>query len=163
MTKRTKRKFNLELEHSPARIVHAWLCFTGLISHPAESAACDKLAWPGFVNFMPESPDGLVVLTDTSGIYLGRSMRGRVFDKPSIQVRVRSAAIAEPEAWAKAAQIRKAFDRLVKPVRVIMQEDVTHTIQSISISTPVTALGRSRDTDRPNFSVNAFVVLADEC
>lgn len=138
--------------HSAANILHKWLLLEGLVGNIETSEN-----WPGFVNFMPDAPDNLVVLTDTGGTLDGRGHRSKkTYKHPAVQVRVRGGVAFEQEAFNLCERISQAFDSLVRK-EVVIDDDSLYLVKSVSHTSTVTALGRGPESDRPSFVVNVLV------
>lgn len=95
------------LSHSPADIIRWVIIGLGLGTDPDDGGE-----WPVFVSNEPALPDSSITVFNTTPIDGGREMvEGERSMHWGIQVRVRAAT--DPEAFARAEAIRKAFDEQV--------------------------------------------------
>ena len=113
--------------------------------------------WPIFVGFKPDSPDSVIVLTDTTGVKDGRDMTsGEQFMHYGFQVLVR--ATTYPVGWAKAHAIAVVLDESVD-IENIEVGDNRYIVYAVSRQGGVLSLGREPGSQRPEFSFNCTVAL----
>lgn len=144
--------------HSPAQIVYEWALITKLLGDTDI-----KETWPGFINFKPDKPDRVITISNTGGQLDGRGMKTRkTYEHPSIQFYVRGTRTGEAQAYDKCVAIKDAIDA-VKNKMLTLDDDQHYILQHLSRTTSITALGRSPETDRPAFTINALVNFKPHC
>jgi hypothetical protein len=139
--------------HTPASLLYQWLINNELAGDPEITSEL----WPVYINFQPDKPDNLIVVTDSGGRIDGRGHNSKKsYKHPAVQLLVRARRDKEPEAYEKIFELDEKLDELVRET-VVRDEDFAYQIKSVSKTTPITALGRSQESDRPSFSVNLLV------
>jgi hypothetical protein len=135
---------------SPAEIISIVLFLKGV---------SDLRFFPCFVAYMPDDPDNLMVVYDTTGELDGRIMStGEVVEHPGIQIMVR--AKDYPTGYEKCLQICKAFEE-VKNLPVAISSMETYVVSSITRRSGIISLGID-ENDRKRrhyFSINFITTI----
>jgi hypothetical protein len=140
------------LSHSQADVVRWLLIAQSIGTDPASSAA-----WPIYVSNEPDTPDNLITIYDTAGIFDGRIQRsGEKVEYRGIMIQVRGTS--HPVAWAKTDALRVALDEAVNKT-IVDVGDNQYIVYSISRQSGPIALGREPSTSRFLFSINCAVIL----
>lgn len=139
-------------EHSPAMILRAGLVLLGKGSLPT-----DQLVWPLYVGQMPDKPDEIAAIFDTTGKLDGRThVDGVVHSHPGVMIRIRSNIYTN--GYAKANQLRMALEQinhLVVPI-----ESASYTILVVSGIGDTLSLGKSEEINKRDlFSINAQMAI----
>jgi hypothetical protein len=147
------------LDHSPADVVRQLL-----VDLSFATMHTDGGAWPAYVGRVPDSPDEMMVLTDTAGRDSGRtSPDDERQEHYGFQVMLR--ANTHEEGYAKANEIAIALDKYTTLEGVSIDNagtagDSVYLIYAITRTTGVIPLGReSPASDRRLFTINALVAL----
>lgn len=146
------------LTHTPAQVLRYLIIDLGLGALPSSGST-----WPVYAVAMPDTPDNLVMVTDTAGRQGGREMvHGERAEHPGWQVMVRC---NEPRAAvAKANAIAMAFDA-VRWNSVAVQElsgttQTIYTVHAITRTSGVLPIGRETPASgRHLVTVNGIVSL----
>ena len=137
----------------PAQVFQKWLISKALGS---DSDAETLLPWPVYVGFLPESPDDLIVVSDTTGAKDGRLMVGETIFHPGIQIRIRS--LDYVAGYTKAQDIFKALDK-IKNLNVVVNQS-TVRIAAFTKSSDILNLGTDPETRRrQGFTINGTTTL----
>lgn len=138
--------------HSPAMILRAVL-----IQKLQGTLPTDRLEWPITVGQMPDKPDELIAIFDTSGQLDGRTHAdGVVHSHPGIQIRVRSNLY--PTGYAKANQLRIALQQILGDV--VQIESSSYTVLVGSKIGDILSLGKSEEVNKRDlFSINAQLAI----
>jgi hypothetical protein len=135
---------------SPAEIIRTVLILKGVSNIGS---------FPCFVAYMPDEPDNLMVVYDTTGELDGRIMvTGEVVEHPGIQIMVR--AKDYPTGYDKCLQICKAFEE-VKNLPVAISSMETYVVSSITRRSGIISLGID-ENDRKRrhyFSINFIMTI----
>lgn len=92
--------------HSPADVLRAALCQGGPGTLPSNGGL-----WPCYVGHMPDDPDNILCVYDTSGQQDGRVMRtGETVIHPGWQIRVRGEDARV--AWTKVRVVQRFLDTI---------------------------------------------------
>ncbi len=152
----------MSLSDSPAQVIAALLIANDAFSAPPTPPAVPAAdSWPLYVSFLPETPDSLGAVYDTSGTTPDRLMdagdegydHGEFF---GVQVRVR--AQTQPDAWAQADAVARLC-KGVKRVTVAVGSN-TYLLESVDqVGTPL-FLGTEAGTKRrQGYSVNFLCTI----
>jgi hypothetical protein len=135
---------------SPAEIIRTVLILKGVSNIGS---------FPCFVAYMPDEPDNLMVVYDTTGELDGRIMStGEVVEHPGIQVAVR--AKDYPTGYDKSLQICKAFEE-VKNFPVAISSTEAYVVSNITRRSGIISLGID-ENDRKRrhyFSINFIMTI----
>lgn len=117
--------------------------------------------WSIAIGEIPEDPDNVMCIYDTSGVSDGRIMaNGQRVEHPGVQIRVRSL-----DYWAgrnKAEEVALALDAVLRRDVSLDEESVsaTYSVQNITRTGTVNALGAEEsDRRRFHFTINAILTL----
>lgn len=136
------------MEHSPADVIAYLLLDLGLGS--------DGGVWPVYVTTEPDSPDDLLVVSNTQGSDSGRTaVDGEVLSHYGFQVMVRCAD--EARGSRKAYQLRTALSKVLPTVVVCGTANRTrYLVPAVSRIGQIVHMGRGRPGDgRNRFTLNA--------
>lgn len=138
--------------HSPAMILRA-----ALIARADGSLPTDLDDWPIYVGQMPDKPDEIVCIMDTTGQLDGRTqVDGVVHSHPGVQLRIRSNLY--PTGYAKANLLRIALQEIRGLVVTI--ESSSYTILVVSQIGDILSLGKSEEINKRDlFSINAQMAI----
>lgn len=143
------------LIHSAAEIVRKALLDADLVG-PLEEAPVE---WPSVVSFIPESPDNLVVFTDTASQPLGRDVgSGRAYEFHGVQILLRASYKEHNEGLLKLRSLVTLLDEL-KLLTVEFDDSGKFVIHQVNAERPQFA-GREPENRRPLFISNTFVYLS---
>lgn len=133
------------MNKSPAEVLRAAI----LAQQPAE--------WPVYATSMPDKPDQLIVVYDTTPKTFGRYMStGETVEHPGVQIRVRAATYLL--GYQKAKSIARFLDAIARSA-IAMDDGYVYTIQAAS-HRGVIAMGQEEGTRRDHFSINATLSFA---
>lgn len=139
------------LNHSPADVVQALLIALGLGTTPPTPPAAAG-SWPVYVDGEPNSPDDVIVVTDTLGAQFGRQMHGTRDEHHGVQVLVRSTTHAV--GYTKARAIAVALDTEARKESVTVGNS-RYCVPEVTRTSDVLRLGKGPPTDRRSrFSIN---------
>lgn len=138
--------------HSPAMILREVLRAMGKGTLPTE-----QLSWPIYVGQMPDKPDEVIAVFDTSGQLDGRThVDGVVHSHPGIQIRIRSTRY--DLGYARANQLRIALQEIKR--EVVLIEAVSYTVHVGSKIGDILSLGKSEEVNKRDlFSLNAQLAI----
>jgi len=141
------------LDHSPADIIRQLLIKLALGTDPD-----DDDSWPIYAYRIPETPDNLIAVIDTTGKKQGRIMTdGEVQETAGIQVYVRAATISTARAKANAIVI--ALDESIKRSIVTISTSM-YLVWNVSRTGPMINVGKEIPTSKRNvLTINAVVSL----
>ncbi len=141
---------NTPTANSPAELLRASVV-AGLFGTEPTAAG----AWPVFVGHMPDEPDNVICVYDTTGLTDGRiQSNGETIRHPGWQVRVR--ATDHPTGYAKIAAIRNHIDGIIREGIVIGTH--SYTIQAATLTGGVQTIGQEPEgTRRDNFTINGIL------
>lgn len=144
---------------TPAQILRACLIDLDLVSFSQEQGQ----AWWCTVGSLPDSPDEAVCIKEGPGRFFGRRSRDKKNRiNPGITIIIR--AKRHDVGYTKANEIAKALDTELSPVDVTLPEEnneVVHSIQTVSRTSPVIHLGEEVGKQRELFSITAVIAFAD--
>jgi len=140
------------LDHSQADVVRWLLIAQSIGTDPSLSTA-----WPIYVANEPDTPDNLITVYDTAGIFEGRIQRtGEKVERRGIMIQVRGTS--HPVTWAKMNALKLALDESVNKTLVDIGIN-QYIVYSISRQSGPISLGREPSTNRFLFSINSVVTL----
>lgn len=141
------------LDHSPAKVIKEMLID---LSSGSATSLLDS-DWSVYVSSIPDSPDKIVVVTDTTGKDDGRSMiDGYRMVNHGFQILIRSQTF--PEGYQKANEIAIDLDGVVR--RTVVIGSSVYLVHSISRVGDVIAVGTEVPaSQRQLFTINARVTL----
>ena len=140
------------LAHSPADIIRELLIDLSLGVTPAVGAT-----WPIFAASVPDEPDSLITVTNTTGVLDGRSqIDGEMWEHHGIQLAIRCGN--HPDGWVKANAVSEALDKSVKLNTVTIGSD-QYTVHAISRRSGVIAAGTGPGDGRHLFTINGVGAL----
>ena len=122
------------------------------------TAVSSAAAWPVYVAEMPQSPDNMAVVYDTSGVRLPRLFDGTEQYRHGIQVRVRG--LTYDVAWAKMNEVIYALMVTHKTV-VQIDSGSFYTIDSIAKTGTPLSLGQD-ERRRASLTINCLVMFNKE-
>tara|TARA_R110000824_G_scaffold172434_1_gene350259 strand:+ start:347 stop:796 length:450 start_codon:yes stop_codon:yes gene_type:complete len=142
------------LLHSPARIIRELLI--DLSSGSATSDLTDD--WGAWVNTLPDSPDEVITVNDTTGLLNGREMiAGEVLTMHGIQIIVRDND--QSEGYVKANEVAVAMDGVLRSSVTI--DSSTYLVQAISRKGDTIYVGV--DVPRSNLHLYSINATASIC
>jgi len=119
--------------------------------------------WPIFVDVEPDSPDNVLVVSDTTWQGDGRTQPdGETLWHYGVQVKVR--ASGHPDGWAKARQVQATLDQqvaqnLVPIAAAVTGTAATYVVHSIS-KTGILVVGQAvATTKRHVFTLNPVIAI----
>jgi hypothetical protein len=143
----------VNLTHSPAHILYRHLVACEVVSAP--DAGRD---WPATYTSMPDAPDNVVCIYNTTGRHDGRLMgTGEVIEHPAIMCKVRAGRDAD--AYARASLIADILDKIKQAAVAI--DGKNYTIESVSRPTPIIQLGQEEGGRRFAYTVNAYLTVRE--
>ena len=114
--------------------------------------------WPLYISSMPDGndvPDNCGAIYDTTDLKDGRQMNGPVIRHYGIQLRIRSTDYQT--GWIKIEDISSDLDILSSEYTV---SSIVYTIQNVSRTSPIVALGMEPGTTRRfHFTMNYLVTI----
>lgn len=145
-----------DLTHGPATILRAFFLAIPAAGLTTAPATAPWPTWPVWVNFLPDTPDQAIAISDTSGVYRSGGLSdGRVFQVEGVQLRLRS---RDPAALrAKADALTRLTDKIIRfPVAI---EDSDYVIASCRRKSTLSFMGREADKPRWNITVNYLLEI----
>ena len=141
------------LTHSPADIIRQLLIDLSLGTAPADSGS-----WPIYVSAVPDTPDSIVTVTDTTGKDDGRLMNGgERQEHHGFQIAIR--AVTHAAGFTKARAIAVSIDEDVDNADVTVSSS-SYVVYAISRISGVIVAGKNPPTSKRNlFTINAVVAL----
>lgn len=143
------------IKSSPGDILYAVLVSMGTVK------ASSGTPFPCYVGNMPDLPDDLVVIYDTSPDIQGRHMSGgQVLSRLGIQIMVRSRL--RPDGWTRISTIHKDLTEKISPRlnRRATLKGETWQVSSARITSGPVDLGQEKEGQRRFlFSVNATLAI----
>lgn len=142
------------LNHSPADIIRYLLIKRGLGIFPINASD----TWPVYAALVPDLPDKVITITDSSPQLDGRLMvDGEVQQHDGFQIAIRTAN--HNDGFRKANDIYVSITEDVQYAGVTIGTD-TYKIYSISIASGIIALGKNPPVSKRNlFTINAIAAL----
>lgn len=141
------------MNHSPAKVL-AKAIITASLGSEVEHGA----DWPVIDGFMPNEPDGIVVVYDTSGLAGTKGMvTGERSGKPGFEIIVR--AEERDDAWRKIDSLSIWLSENVKRLSVSV-EGSSYRIDSVTLAGTATFIGLDEGKRRPLFSLNGRVTIS---
>lgn len=143
------------LTDTPASVLAHYI--TGLSLMTVPSVTGD---WPLYINYLPDTPDELGAIYDTTPIKDGRAMRGGgVVQHYGVQIVIR--AEDPPTGWDKCNILAGQMDTVHKAQTILNGN--TYTIHNVSRSGGINYLGEEPGTKRRNvFSVNFLTAISKQ-
>jgi hypothetical protein len=133
----------------PSEILWEYLVETaGLFTDPDDGGE-----WPLYINELPDGngvDNTTACVSDTVGLYDGKSMDGTIDQHYGIQIRLR--AFTEASAYGKAATVESTLAP-ISNVDVVMGSDETYRINNISQAGSIIRMGPD-EKRRINFTIN---------
>jgi hypothetical protein len=152
----------LPLANSPADVVRYVLIALGLGTLPPANPV--EGTWPISANQELNSPDGVVVIYDTTGNKDARSMiDGEVTEHPGIQIRVREDT--DLAAQTQAELIKVAVDQQVAGYNVQILNGLTNVVHNFTVmnisrsGNPIQVGNESPTSRRRLYTINATVTV----
>ncbi len=137
---------------SPASVLRKLLIDASLVPNSTTEE------WSPFVSQLPEDPDAAIAIYDTASVLQGRIMRtGEQIEKYGLQIRFRSSVYNM--AFSKAESIRDYVDAVMPVVVVAIAPDEQWSIQNISRTSGILALGIEVEGDRKRHNLTINVLL----
>jgi len=142
------------MNYSPADILRQAIVNSGNASLASLSSDNE---WPIFVGHMPDSPNDVLCVYDTSGNRNGRIMStGENIDKPGFQLRVRADDYAE--AYSKINEITTYLSTI--KMNVVAISGTSYKIHSVTKIGTILSLGQETDSHRRcEFTMNGTLTL----
>lgn len=140
------------LDNSPAEVVAYLLVARGQCTLGGTGGI-----WPIFIGYTPDSPDDVIVITDTTGAMDGQTqVDGEQCEHHGLQIKVRSKD--NPTGYVKIRALAVYVDENILRAGVTVGSN-TYTVQAINRQGGVLHLGREAGSERDLFSINALVTL----
>lgn len=143
------------LEHSPARVTQQLLIDLGLGQAPSTPPATHP-EWSVFYDSMPNSPDKVVVVTDTQAVSFINDAFGERNIHHGVQLRVRSGT--HDTGWDKANEVAYTLDRQ-RNARGVEVAGVNYCIAVVKVVGDVLRMGPEPNSTRRNYSINLLVAV----
>lgn len=138
---------------SAAILLRSWMVVSNLGTNASQKPLRD---WPIYIGTLPDSPDNLISIYDTTPIKDGRMMSGETIIHPGIQIRVRSRGYTM--GFDRLASVIANLDNL-KRVQISYNSD-SYLISSFQRTSDPLPLGVDPDNRlRQGFTVNGTVSL----
>ena len=134
---------------SPAEVLLQMLIDLDVCSEPGDGGT------EGFCDRMPDRPDQLLTVFNTSGMDNGRVMQGERVELEGIQVSVR--AQKEEDAWTIGQNVCNSFDST--SMRRVTVNGHQYVIWMIKRTSRVIPIGKDSNSNRMGATVNALVSM----
>lgn len=147
------------LQHSPARVTQQLLIDLELGVAPSVPTPPNIVAhtdWSVFYDSMPNSPDKVIVVTDTQANSFLNDGFGERNIHHGIQVRVRAGT--HDTGWDKANEIAYTLDRQ-RNARGVEVAGVNYCIAVVKVVGDVLRMGPEPNSTRRNYSINLLVAV----
>lgn len=148
---------------TPSQIVRAILLNANVVIMPGiPFVTIPYIQTPGdgstvcYTSTMPDDDDQICYITNPMGRYFGREMRGRSVVHPGIKLTIRS--LFEQEGYCAANAIAIALDTFSGSVTIVI-EGVSHYVQSVYRTGPITFLGEQVGKKRLLWVINACLAM----
>lgn len=138
---------------SPAQVIRQFLLGQAILT--------ESDTWPAYVMHLPNTPDEVACLYDTSGVFDGRIMEtGEKIVHPGVMILVRGKEYAD--VYDKVHEITDALDAILRN-EVVLSTDYAYLLQSVSRTSPPMALGveETGDRRRHRITINMTVTLRE--
>ena len=143
------------LTYSPADVIRQLLI--DLAYGTSSSGTAD---WPVYCSTLPDSPDKVITVVDTTGIHQGRLMiSGEVEERHGIQILVRSAKF--PSGWSKADDITVGLDAVYQAG--VVMDTKSYFVHAISRSSGPIALGKEAPSEGSNIPISKREMFSVNC
>lgn len=151
------------LNHPPSQILQQLLIDRGMILDDRDDiVSSPEVAWPSFRNTMPDSPDNVVVISDTEGVSEGREhISGELIEKYGFQIRARG---NQPkEGYIKAKRIsdnsNKVHNVNVSLTDLVGTATATYKVQSVTPRSLIIPLKVANESRRYSWVYNGVLSI----
>ncbi len=137
--------------HSPAEIIQQLLFDMGIATNPDEATPTES-NWPAYSTGGTDGPDNAISVTDTTGAYNGRAMKGgKAFFHYGIQIILR--ATNQRVGWLKINELLEQLTRGVVRAEVKL-DGVNYLVQCVARPGQIIPLPNDGSGSRNLFSLN---------
>lgn len=142
------------MNHSPAKVLAE-----AIIAAELGSGVDDKAEWPTVDGFMPDDPDEIIAVYDTSGLAGSKGMKTGVrSEKPAFEIIVR--AMDRSEASQKISSLSTWLSQTLKRT-VVLVEGSSYRVDSVTlVGTPAFIGLETEGKRRSLFSLNGRVTIS---